>query len=103
MQVGVLSTMCHCVCVWGVSWQGEWARALARRAAESLCAPMCRSSLSNGVMGTEFFCLYVPMGQAFLRLGPHRSARRAMSTEVFKPSCVGRVEQRPLLNSESWI
>lgn len=46
VQVGVLSTMCHCVGV----WQGEWASALARRAAESLCAPMC-SSVSSHVLG----------------------------------------------------
>lgn len=61
--------MSLCVCVGGGSWQGEWARALARRAAESLCAPVCRSSLSNRVLGAGLFCLYAPVGLAFLSLG----------------------------------
>lgn len=68
VQVGVLSTMCHCA-GGGGSWKGEWASALARSAAESLCAPMCRSSLNNRVLGAELFCLYAAVGLSVCSCG----------------------------------
>lgn len=98
VQVGVLSTMCHCAGGGGpgresgrVLWQGVLQSPCVHPCAGVLSTTACWAR-SSSVCMLLWVCLYAPVGLVsvqltFLRLGPHGSAgeqclRKSFSTHV---------------------